>query len=44
MTMYYRHDEEEGGGGAKARPTLDHLRDRRGSNQPGIIQSQADVR
>ncbi|CAI8020378.1 hypothetical protein GBAR_LOCUS12198, partial [Geodia barretti] len=31
MTMYYRDGEEEGGGGGKARPSLDYLRDRSGA-------------
>ena len=39
MTMYYRHGEEVDGG-AKTRPSLDHLRERinlQASGQPGAI-------
>ena len=39
MTMYYRNSGEEGGGG-KARPSLDYLRERSGSN----VQPLAEVR
>ena len=39
MTMYYRNSGEEGGGG-KARPSLDYLRERSGSN----VQPLAEVK
>lgn len=37
LTMYYRHGDEEEVRG-KARPTLDTLRERSGSNVPGLEQ------
>ena len=42
MTVYYRDDKEEGGGG-KTRPTLDYLRERSGTNLPALGQPLAEV-
>ena len=42
MTMYYRNEEEEGGR-SKTRPTLDYLRERSGSNLPGLVATVRDV-
>ena len=41
MTMYYRNEEEVGGG--KARPTLDYLRERSGNNLPALAQPLEEV-
>ena len=42
MTVYYRNEEEEGGR-SKTRPTLDYLRERSGSNIPGLVAMVRDV-
>ena len=42
MTVYYRNEEEEGGR-SKTRPTLDYLRERSGSNIPGLVATVRDM-